>query len=173
MKNIRWIGIFSFILFVWIGGGNFLSAQTKQEKKEQKEKEIKEEVSNGHFTISVDRALPMRGKSVHLTTLYSLELKGDSVVSYLPYFGRAYTAPYGGGNSMDFAEPITDYHLSYTKKGAATIQFKAKTKEDNFAFRLQIYPNGSTTIQVTPVNRQSITYYGEVVPKETRPPGEE
>lgn len=168
MNSIKCIGIFCFILLAWLGGGSFLSAQTKQEITEQKEKEIKERVESGHFIVSVDRALPMRGRSVHLTTLYSLELKGDSVISYLPYFGRAYTAPYGGGNSMDFAERVTGYHLSYTKKGAAVIEFKAKTQDDRFAFRLLIYPDGSTTIQVIPVNRQSITYYGKVVAKEQR-----
>lgn len=163
IKSMQWIYIFIFIFFLSHGAGSFLQAQTKQEKREQKEKAIMEWIDNGHFTVSVDRALPMGGRSVPLTTLYSLELRRDSVFSYLPYFGRAYTAPYGGRNSMDFAEPLTDYVCTYTKKGAVVIQFKAKTNDDNFTFRLQIYPNGSTTIQVTPVNRQSITYYGEIV----------
>lgn len=160
----RWIGIFLFVLFLSLGEGSFLQAQTKQEKREQKEKELKEWIATRQFTVSVNRALPTGGRSIPLTTLYSLELRGDSVYSYLPYFGRAYTAPYGGGNSLNFATPVTDYDCTYTRKGAAVIRFKAKTNEDNFTFRLQIYPDGGTTIQVTPVNRQSITYYGEVVP---------
>lgn len=176
MKRIQWIGIFIFVLFLAVGEGSFLQAQTKQEsteptkqeKREQKEKEVREWIANGDFTVSVDRALPMGGRSIPLTTLYSITLKNDSVFSYLPYFGRAYTAPYGGGNSMDFTKQVTDYDCTYTSKGAAVIQFKAKTNDDHFTFRLQIYPNGSTTIQVTPVNRQSITYYGEIVPQKER-----
>ena len=53
-------------------------------------------IENGRFTIEVDRALPMGGRTVHLTTPYSLEMRGDSAISYLPYFGRAYSLPYGG-----------------------------------------------------------------------------
>lgn len=164
-RRWKWIGIFVCVLFLSAGEGSFLQAQAKQEKSEQKEKELKEWIANRQFAVSVDRALPMGGRSIPLTTLYSLELRGDSVRSYLPYFGRAYVAPYGGGNSMDFDAPVTDYDCAYTQKGAAVVRFKAKTNEDNFTFRLQIYPNGSATIQVTPVNRQSITYYGEVVPQ--------
>ena len=35
-------------------------------------------IENGRFTIEVDRALPMGGRTVHLTTPYSLEMRGDS-----------------------------------------------------------------------------------------------
>jgi hypothetical protein len=29
-------------------------------------------------------------------------------------------------------------------------------------FRVEVYPNGSVTINVTPVNKQAITFYGDV-----------
>lgn len=142
-------------------------AQSKHEKKAQREKEVKEWIDGKHFTIEVDRALPLRGRMVHLTSSYSLELRGDSVLSYLPYFGRAYHVPYGGGNGMRFEEPITDYAVTYDKKGKTILLFDTKTDEDKYTFFIEIYPNGSTTIQVTPVNRQSISYYGEITgPKE-------
>ena len=89
-------------------------------------------IENGRFTIEVDRALPMGGRTVHLTTPYSLEMRGDSAISYLPYFGRAYSLPYGGGDGMRFEESINDYQSTFDKKGTARIKFVARTKE---AFR--------------------------------------
>ena len=94
MRNIRLFFCRDCSFF----GGQSLYSQSKKEGEEQKAKEMKEMIENGRFTIEVDRALPMGGRTVHLTTPYSLEMRGDSAISYLPYFGRAYSLPYGGGD---------------------------------------------------------------------------
>ena len=155
MRNIR---LFFFVGIVLFFGGQSLYSQSKKEREEQKAKEIKEMIENGRFTIEVDRALPMGGRTVHLTTPYSLEMRGDSAISYLPYFGRAYSLPYGGGDGMRFEESITDYQSTFDKKGTARIKFVARTKEDTFRFDVQVFSNGSAIISVTPTNRQNITY---------------
>ncbi len=49
--------------------------------------------------------LNMRGRSIPLTSLYSLEIRNDSVISYLPYYGRAYSIPYGGATDFIAAIP--------------------------------------------------------------------
>jgi hypothetical protein len=113
MRNIR---LFFFVGIVLFFGGQSLYSQSKKEREEQKAKEIKEMIENGRFTIEVDRALPMGGRTVHLTTPYSLEMRGDSAISYLPYFGRAYSLPYGGGDGMRFEESITDYQSSIRRE---------------------------------------------------------
>ena len=145
MRNIR---LFFFVGIVLFFGGQSLYSQSKKEREEQKAKEIKEMIENGRFTIEVDRALPMGGRTVHLTTPYSLEMRGDSAISYLPYFGRAYSLPYGGGDGMRFEESITDYQSTFDKKGTARIKFVARTKEDTFRFDVQVFSNGSAIISV-------------------------
>ena len=162
MKNIRLFFLMGIVLFL---GGQSLYSQTKKERKEQKAKEIKEMIDEQRFTIDVDRALPMGGRTVNLTTPYSFEMRGDSAISYLPYFGRAYSLPYGGGDGLRFEESITDYQSTFGKKGAARIKFVTRTKDDTFRFDVQVFSNGSAIISVTPTNRQSITYQGEVAPK--------
>lgn len=162
MKNIRLFFLIGVVLFL---GGQSLYSQTKKERKEQKAKEIKEMIDEQRFTIDVDRALPMGGRTVNLTTPYSFEMRGDSAISYLPYFGRAYSLPYGGGDGLRFEESITDYQSTFEKKGTARIKFVTRTKEDTFRFDVQVFSNGSAIISVTPTNRQSITYQGEVAPK--------
>lgn len=146
-------------------GGQSLFAQSKKEKKEQKELEVKEMIEGGRFAIDVNRAVPMSGRAINLNSSYSLELNGDSVVSFLPYYGKAYSVPYGGGNSMDFKTTFSEYDLSYNKKGTATMKFRARTDDDTYAFTIEVFSNGSSTIRVTPVNKQGIIYYGELAPK--------
>ena len=54
---------------------------------------------------------------------------------------------------------------SFNKKGTAQIQFRTRSDDDTFAFSVQVFSNGSATINVTPVNKQNITFYGELAPK--------
>ena len=156
MKNVRLFWLLGIVLLL---AGQSLYAQSKKEKREQKANDVK------RFTIDVNRAIPMGGRSLNLTSPYSLEMRGDSVISYLPYFGRAYSAPYGGGDGLRFEESITDYQCSFNKKGTAQIQFRTRSDDDTFAFSVQVFSNGSATINVTPVNKQNITFYGELAPK--------
>lgn len=161
MKYVRLFGLLGIVLVLT---GQSLCAQTKKEKKEQKAKEVKELIDSKRFTVDVNRAIPMGGRLLNLTSPYSLEMRGDSAISYLPYFGRAYSAPYGGGDGLRFEKSITDYQTSFNKKGTAQIQFRTQTDDDTYAFSVQVFPNGSATITVIPVNKQSITFHGELAP---------
>lgn len=163
MKTLKSFIIIGLALL--IGGAQPMFAQSKKEKREQKEKEVMELLSSGNFSIDVDRALPMGGKSVNLTSPYSLELRGDSAISHLPYFGRAYSVPYGGGDGLRFEEPLQDYTVTQNKKGTTQIKFEVRTREDNYTYNIDVFKNGSSTINVQPVNRQSITFHGNLAPK--------
>ena len=104
----------------------------------------------------------MRGRSVQRSSLYSLKIKNDSVFSYLPYYGRAYSVPYGGGKGLDFKAPLKEYSMKLDKKGDAQIEFKARTPEDNFEYNVTVFSNGSASISVTMQNRQSISFQGDL-----------
>ena len=146
MRLTRLVGFLGIVLFC---AGQSLFAQSKQERKEQKEKVVREIVDSGCIKIDVDRAVPMAGRSVNLTSPYSLEIHG-------------YSAPYGGGEGLTFKEVATEKEQTSEKKGSSEIKFRVKTKEDVYMFRVEVYPNGSVTINVTPVNKQAITFYGDV-----------
>lgn len=62
-------------------------------KKLEKSELISKAICNRDFKINVQTAHPTRGMSVTLTADFNIRVKGDSVVSYLPYFGRAYNVP--------------------------------------------------------------------------------
>ena len=100
------------------------TAQNRNEKKARTERAVKEAIAAKQYKINVDRMQPMRGGSRNLTTNYTLEIRNDSVFSYLPYFGVAYNAPYGGGKSLNFNASITGYTTRALKKGKIQIDFK-------------------------------------------------
>ena len=157
MKTLRII--FSLLLITAMSMPT-LSAQTKKEKKELKKQAVEKLVTSGKYKINVNRAA--RGRSVTLTSPYSVEIRNDSVISYLPYYGRAYSIPYGGGEGLNFKAPLTDYKLEWDKKETAKIKFSARSEEDKFDFSIDVFSNGSSTIFVNMQNRQSISFQGEL-----------
>lgn len=60
-----------------------ITAQNKKEKKQQREQAVREAVDAKAYKINVDRVMPMKGGSKHLTSDYSLEIRNDSVY-YIP-----------------------------------------------------------------------------------------
>ncbi len=155
--------IFTCLLAIILGITLQLNAQSKKQKKEETQKAIRELIEAQKIKVEVDIAYPMRGPSKNLTSNYSVEIRNDSVFSYLPYFGIAYSVPYGGGKGLIFNEQVTDYKLTFDKKGTANIRFKTRTEEDNFTYTISIYTSGTASIYVTPTNRQSISFGGEFV----------
>lgn len=137
-------------------------AQTKRELKEQKEQAVKEKIVSENYKISVNTAYPRRGRNIQLTSTYSVEIRKDSVMSYLPFYGRAYSIPYGGGDGLIFKAPLAEYEMEMNKKGTAKVKFTARTPEDKFTFNISVFSNGSASINVNMQNRESISFSGEV-----------
>lgn len=150
------------ILFIMISLCSVAYSQSKQEKETLQAERLKQVIESDDFTINANIAYPRGGRSMPLTGSYSLRVKNDSIFSHLPYFGRAYTIPYDGGAGLIFDAPIIEYSVTYNKKGRARILLTARTTEDQYKYTLEVYPNGSTTIQVNMVNRQSISFSGEL-----------
>ena len=64
-----------------------------------------------------------------------LEVSGDSVGLFLPYFGRAYYIPYGRGGGLSLVEPLTSYREEPMKGGRRIFM---TTRNDSRAIRLYL-----------------------------------
>ena len=136
--------------------------QKGYDKKKEKAEMIDKAVSNRDFKISVRTAYPNRGRSVPLTTDFELRVKGDSVMSYLPYFGRAYNIPYGGGQGLNFSAVMSDFKITQPKRDKKHIEFNVKNDEDTYKFYIDVFDNGKAAINVIPQQRESISFNGDV-----------
>lgn len=141
----------------------FISSCTSTKTTASKVQTVNTKVQAKDYTIMVRSAIPMGGISIHLSYNYELRIKNDSSIAYLPYFGVAYSAPYGGDGGIKFAEPTKEYTYVRRKKSDGwDIRFKVRAKEDIYDFFVNIFENGSSTIIVNSNNRQPITFYGEL-----------
>lgn len=136
--------------------------QQGYDKKKEKAEMIDKAVCNRDIKISVRTAYPKRGRSVPLTTDFELRVKGDSVMSYLPYFGRAYNVPYGGGKGLNFSGVTEDFKITQPKRDRKHVEFSVKNDEDTYKFHIDIFDNGSASINVMPQQREMISFNGEI-----------
>lgn len=161
MKN--WLKII-FLLMLTIATMD--SYAQKKKKSIEFEPVIKEMIEAKSYTIRVNTAFPNGWRSISLDSRYSLQVKGDSVYCNMPYFGRAYRLPYGGGEGLIFDGLSSDYTIKDGKKGSKEIKFAVRTMEDMYNFILTIFPNGSSSVKVFSNNKQSIDFSGDIVKNE-------
>jgi hypothetical protein len=114
------------------------------------------------YKVDFYRAHPMSAPSFPLSSPYFVSVIKDRVESFMPYFGRAYNVPYGGGEGLRFAAPISDYAEKVTKRGVREITFRARTQEDVYDFRLSVGPLGDCNLSITPGQKQSISFSGRI-----------
>ena len=92
----------------------------------------------------------------------SVEVRNDSLISYLPYFGRAYSVPYGGGKGLNFSERIGSYEEALLKNGKHHIEIGVTNEEDTYLYTIDVYDNGNSTIAVQSRQREPISYAGRI-----------
>lgn len=162
MKNV--ISIISLSLMII-----FIGCKTKELTAEQqvKAEEYAEKIENRHFVFEANRAQPMSGKSINLTSSYYLKVTQDTIVANLPYYGRSYSAPTDPTDiGINFTS--TDFLYSSNKKDNGTYEIKIEPKDianrqnQGLTFFLNISSNGYASLSTSGTNRQSISFNGTV-----------
>lgn len=163
-----------FLLVFMLGAQTSYCQKTSaRERKAEKAAEIKDLVESGSFTFVALSATPMAGARIDLTSRYDLILKGDSVEAWLPYYGRAYQAPYddrdGGIKFQERAENMKNEFKE--RKESYMIEFEVKNLRDTYKMYLDVGLNGYANLSVNMNHRQSISFYGiiESLPEKENP----
>lgn len=154
-------GLLTVVVVAVMGLLSACSTMTAAERA-QKALAVEKALASRRYVVDVRMMYPRRGRAVNVSSNYSLEVKGDTVVSYLPYFGRAYSVPYGGGKAFNFSAPISSYESTRDEKGITHVRLVTDNEEDVITFQLEIFDNGQTTIDVQAREREPITYSGEL-----------
>ena len=97
-----------------------------------------------------------------------LKIKGDSIFSYLPYFGeRQMQVDYGGrDNAIEFNGLMEDLTIEKTKNSGYKLIFNAESGRENFNVYLTISPGLKTDILLNSSSRFPIRYSGDVMKTE-------
>ncbi len=134
----------------------------REAKKAQRAEYVTKVLDNRRYKIDINVMYSTSMGSKNVRGNWSLEVKGDTLVSYLPYAGVAYSATLGSNKGFNFTAPIKSYKDYTDKKGKRNIQLTSDSGEDVIDYHLEVTDNGSTFINVISRKRETISYSGEV-----------
>ncbi len=121
-----------------------------------------EMIKDRQFHFQVQSALPTGGRLISLTPDFDVRLQGDSLISYLPYYGKTYAATGMRTESpLNFRTNKFTYEVVPSKIGwDITIQPQDKREVETYLFKIST--TGSATLFVTLNNSQPISFNGSV-----------
>jgi hypothetical protein len=142
---------------------SFAAVSHAQDIDKEKAKAI---VESKHFVFKAQSVMPQGAPSRQLTSEYDVWLHNDSLVTYLPYFGRSYSAPAPGEDGgFKFTSTDFDYKMKKNKKGGWDIHIKPRDTRDVRDLFLNVTSSGYASLQVISDNRQAISFYGYIAEK--------
>lgn len=136
--------------------------QLKEEIKLEKQKQTTLLVDSKEFVFVARTAMPQGGRTIQLTTDYTLEFHPDLIKCDLPFFGRAFSGVgYGGDTGMQFEGKPMDLKIEKKKK-SHDIKVNVKGGNDSYSLLLSIYFDGTAFLSINSNNRSSISYNGDI-----------
>lgn len=156
-----------FTVIVLVSSCGATAAEKKAEKKAAEAlyaQKIDEAIKSMDFTIEITQIIPRSFPSKITQDGYTIEIKGNTVTTYLPYFGvsRSSIAP-SDEQSINVKKQEVIYGRDFSKPGQYKLSFTAMSGKDKWEFVLQIFDNGSVNIGCRCTDRDSMSYLGEIV----------
>ncbi len=136
----------------------------REQKKIEKQKQIEVLINSKEFVFEATKALPQGGKMIILTgSSYTVKFNPETIESYLPFYGRAYSVDYGGDGGIKFQGKPDEYKVVTQNAGKGyDINARIKSPKDYYKLHLSVSTNGSATLIVDSNQRSSISYYGSI-----------
>ncbi len=105
----------------------------------------------------------MRYGSHTVTPDFFLEMRGDTLRSYMPYLGQSYQAPmYSQSGGLDFEKRMQNYDETHPKTDLTKMEMDVKTEDDTYHFVIEVFDTGKTYINVRSRHRDPISYDGNM-----------
>jgi hypothetical protein len=165
MSTMKKILLISLLFFA------FHSYSQEMSKKELKNARKSEEfnatvalVNTQDFKFSANKALPLEGPSVDLTTNPNyLIIKQDSVYCSMPFFGRAFNIRYNEPGGFHFSGITEDFKIVKDSiKMTINLSFRYKDSSDSYQFQMSINNMENASLSILSNNRASISYWGRL-----------
>ena len=141
---------------------------TQQQRAEQRAKTrqaVEQAVASRQLHIDITSMHTLRYGARTVPSDFFLELRGDTLVSYLPYLGQSHQASLTTPIGLNFTAPILRYSDSRLKQDCSQIDIDVKTQEDSYHYIIDVYGTGEANIRVSSLHRDPITFDGNVKEK--------
>ena len=140
--------------------------KSRREIKAEKEALLKEQtkklLDSKNYMFVTKNANPSRGRTVSITG-YTVKITGDTIVSFLPYYGRTYIANLDNQKSpYDFTQVAESYNLTKVKKGYK-VELNLKKEMESITYSFDISETGFASLTAISSSRQPINYTGDIV----------
>jgi hypothetical protein len=156
------IKFFLPLIIILFSTATINAQEEKKETSRNKGNTIKSLIESKNYIFKAQSVSPQRGGTRQLTPEYDMRLIGDSLVTYLPYFGRAYTAPI---NTSEGGIKITSQNFDYnirTKKKGWEITYIPKDNREVRQLFMSVSSNGYAQLRVISNNRDPISFNGYI-----------
>lgn len=126
--------------------------------------QISDSIEAKTMQFTFDYVTPMRFPPHYLTTNYTVRLQGDSLESYLPYFGQAYRSNLANNDRspLSFNGKADDIVIKHGKKNDFAVSFRTSNDTEQLEYSLRIFPNGKVTLNVNSSDRETISFEGQM-----------
>ncbi len=169
--------IFTIIVLILFAATSVFAQTTEKKSKKQLKAEqkalkiqlIKDLVDNKTFIFKATSVIPKNEKTRSLTTDFGIEVKNDSVFSYMPYFGNTYSRDYTSfkDSPLGFMQPFESYKKTKTRSGY-DVDIRVDNNHDIIDLAFHISKNGNASLTASSINRQAISYMGEILAPATK-----
>lgn len=158
MKTISTLVIIT--LFLGLTG---FSEIDKKENKARQRLEMAQLIQNGHFRFVARSVHSDLGNFNNLSSNYDMVFDSLRIKAYLPYYGRAYSVPYGGSGGVKFDLTAKKMDRIYKeRKKMFVISAELEGPEDSYSIFLTTGLDGYAFLKINFRNRQWINYYGTI-----------
>jgi hypothetical protein len=144
----------------------FTCCATQQQRAERRallRQSLQEAVASRRLHIDITSMNAMRYGSRTVTPDFFLELRGDTLHSYLPYLGQVHRAPMSSpSKNLNFEEPVLRYQQTRKKDRLHQIEIDTRTDEDVYHYWIDLYDSGEATIRVRSNYHDPISFDGNM-----------
>ena len=163
MKTTTYWSFLKIAAILLIVSVSFVQCSSSKKSVSLTGSDVSEMVNSKNFTFVAEQVNPLRGRSRQLTSEYDVTLKNDSLVSYLPYFGRAYQAPMDPSQGgIQFTSTNFSYAANPNKKGGWMVNIIPKDYQPVQQMTFTIFENGNASLNVTSTSKDPISFNGHV-----------
>ena len=163
MRKTTFSSLFVLMMMVLLSSCGSTNSLTKAEREAAMAQQVQDALDARHYTIAVDWMKPLGGVPRQVNSDYELKVTGEELDCYLPYIGRAYRLPYGGGKGLNFKAQIQNYSIQQLTSNRSQIEFTVRNDEDVYRFRIDVFDNGKSIIDIMAQDRDAISFDGEMV----------
>ena len=142
------------------------SSQEKAAKETEQAAKVKAALAEKHYKIVVNSMADLskndEQRSPQLKSNFRLEVRNDSLISFLPQYGYNHILGEAGvgWRGLILHEPISSYQEGLTKKGKRHIEISVENDNDTLIFMIELSANGNSNISVRSRRRERISYSG-------------